>query len=103
MSTVQLFADLLRRLPRPVRQAIYTVWTLLGAVLAAWQYFNWSDIGSLSVTEALQAYALLSPALGTLAAVNSAKPRETELVDFGEDEGDLSSFDPVTDPDDVFV
>ena len=103
MSALQLIADLLRRLPRPVRQAIYTVWTLLGAVLAAWQYFNWSDIGSLSVTDALQAYAFLSPVLGTLAAVNSAKPRETEMVDFGEDEGDLPSFDPLTEPDEVFV
>jgi hypothetical protein len=103
MPALQFVADLLRRLPRPVRQGIYTVWTLLGAVLAAWQQFSWPDLGSVSSTEALEVYVFLSPVLGTLAAVNTTKPRESEMVDFPEDVDDLPSFEAVGDPDEVFV
>jgi hypothetical protein len=108
MNPVQLFGEQIRDLvPRRVRRTMYSVWTLLGALLAAWQTLNWGDLGPISATEAVQAYAFLSPALVALAAVNAPKPREDEVVDWVDDDADddvdVSSFDPVVDPDAVFA
>jgi hypothetical protein len=102
MSPVQLLADYLRRLPRRVRQTIYTVWTLIGAGLAACQSFDVTDLGPITVAQALQAFAYLSPAMGAIAVANAAKPQEAEVVDYDEDFDD-TSFTAAADPEGVYA
>jgi hypothetical protein len=90
MSPVEILADSLRRLPRRVRRTIYTVWTLLGAGLAACQSFDVTDLGPITVAQALQAFAYLSPVMGAIAVANAAKTPEVEVVDYDEDFDDSS-------------
>jgi hypothetical protein len=102
MSPLSQLATLLRDLPRPWRRAIYSAWTLIGAVLAVCQGVGIDDLGPVTMTQALQGYAALSPFIGGLAAVNAAPTPEVELVDYDEDFDD-SSFTGGEEPDPVYA
>jgi hypothetical protein len=104
MSPLPILADLLRRLPQNVRRTIYSILTLVGAALATCGYLGVDNIGSLSLDAAFKSYATLSPLIGgvALANVGPGKTAQPSMVgDFDEDV-DMSSFEPVGDPDEVF-
>lgn len=88
-------ADLLRRLPSSVRRTLYVVVSIAGAALAVCQLVGWDDLGPVTVDQALQAYALLSPAVGVVAVANVSPA--TGFEEFGQGfaaDFDLSSFEP---------
>ena len=101
--------SLLRDLPAPVRKALYVLVTLLGLTLGVLQAVDVSEIGPLSMTEALQVYAFLSPLAGVVAVANVGKPTgdpaagSAALGDVVADHGiDMSAFEPVGTIDDVY-
>jgi hypothetical protein len=104
MNPVQ---SVLQDLPQGVRKTIYTILILVGAVLTALQSAGIENLGPVTLTDALTAYAVLSPLIGVLAVANVSKPREEELAasgSLGDVAGtlDLSSFEPVGQIDDVY-
>jgi hypothetical protein len=86
-----------------VRRAIYTTIVLLGAVLAILNASGVSTLGPMTMTEALQVYAYLSPLAGVVAVANVSKPA-AEASDYQtyDEDVDLSSFEPVGDVDEVY-
>lgn len=121
MSTANAVAptaqSLLRDLPAPVRKALYVLVTLLGLALGILQAVDVSEIGPLTMTQALQVYAFLSPLAGVVAVANVGRPSaegaagspvdsvigSAALGDLvGEHGIDMSAFEPVGDMDDVY-
>ncbi|MBA2952892.1 hypothetical protein GON03_22970 [Nocardioides sp. MAH-18] len=104
--------SLLRDLPAPVRKALYVAVTLLGLALGVLQAVDVSEIGPLSMTQALQVYAFLSPLAGVVAVANVGRPAgdaagsamgSAALGDLVADHGiDMSAFEPVGAIDDVY-
>jgi hypothetical protein len=103
MTPIQSLTDLLRSLPSGVRRGIYTTIVLLGALLAILDASGVTDLGPMTVAQALQVYAYISPIAGVVAVANVSKPA-ADTADYqghGEDV-DLSSFQPVGDVDEVY-
>jgi hypothetical protein len=101
MNSLSVITGLLQRLPATVRRALYSFVSLAGLVLAVVQLLGWEDLGPISVARALQAYALVSPAVGVVAVAN-VTPAAPDVEDFGQDfddDVDLSSFVPAAEDD----
>jgi hypothetical protein len=97
--------SLLQSLPPRVRQTLYWLVTGVGAALFVLQYVGVDDLGPVTMTQALQAYALVSPLVGAVAVANVKKPavESTGLGDLVQDHDlDMSGFEPVGDMDDVY-
>jgi hypothetical protein len=103
MSTISAPAQLLRQLPASVRSTIYTVVVIAGAFLGICQALGIDSLGSVSIDQALQVYAYAAPLTGVVAVANVARPDAG--VDYAglEEPSDLSLFEPVGDPDDVYA
>lgn len=96
---------LLQDLPAPLRKALYTTITVLGVLLAILQTLDVTDLGPITMTQALQIYAVLSPLVGAVAVANVNKPtvESAGLGDLVQDyDLDMSAFEPVGDMDDVY-
>ena len=95
----------LQALPAPLRQTLYSLVTILGLTLGVLQAIDVNDLGPLTMTQALQAYAFLSPLVGAVAVANVNKP-PVESAGLGElvedNDLDMSAFEPVGDIDDVY-
>ena len=96
---------LLQDLPAPLRKSLYALITVAGLVLAILETLDVSDLGPLTMTQALQIYAFLSPLVGAVAVANVNKPVGDsaalgELVE--KYDLDMSAFEPVGDMDDVY-
>lgn len=101
---IQFLTDSLRRLPPGMRKTIYTAMVLFGLALAVCGYLDIDDLGPVSLERAMEVYATLSPVIGGVAVANVGSPDKSgqlALSDFDEDV-DLTSFEPVGDPDEVF-
>jgi hypothetical protein len=101
--------SLLQDLPAPLRKTLYALVTIFGLTLGILQSVGVSDLGPLSMTQALQVYAYLSPLVGAVAVANVKKPaadpgvESAGLGDLVQDyELDMSAFEPVGDMDDVY-
>lgn len=105
--------SLLRDLPAPVRKALYVLVTLLGLTLGVLQAVDVSEIGPLTMTQALQVYAFLSPLAGVVAVANVGRAAgdpgadtamgSAALGDLVADHDiDLSAFEPVGGIDEVY-
>ena len=93
MPGISVISNLLQGLPAPLRRTLYAVVSLAGAVIAVCQIVGWKTLGPVSLDQALQAYALISPAVGVVAVANVSTATGTE--DFGQgfdDDFDLSTF-----------
>jgi hypothetical protein len=97
---------LLQELPAPLRQTLYTLITILGLTLGILQSIDVNNLGPLTMTQALQIYAFLSPLVGAVAVANVNKPVPTDSAGLGElvqdNDLDMSAFEPVGDIDDVY-
>jgi len=97
--------SLLQGLPTPLRKALYVIITIAGLVLAILESFDVTEIGPVTMTQALQAYAYLSPLVGAVAVAN-VKKAPVESAGLGEMvqdyDLDMSGFEPVGDMDDVY-
>lgn len=96
---------LLQDLPAPLRKTLYAVITVVGLLLAILQTLDVSNLGPVTMTQALQIYAFLSPAVGAVAVANVNKPvvESAGLGDLVQDHDlDMSAFEPVGDMDDVY-
>jgi hypothetical protein len=97
--------SLLQELPPPVRKSLYVLITVVGLVLAILESLDVSDLGPITMTQALQVYAYLSPLVGAVAVANVKKP-VVESAGLGELVQDydleMSAFEPVGDIDDVY-
>lgn len=96
---------MLQQLPPRVRKTLYWVITAVGAVLAILQGFGVEDLGPITMTQALQYYAFVSPFVGAVAVANVKKaPVESSgLGEMVQDyDLDMSGFEPVGDMDDVY-
>ncbi len=104
MNAFAPIADLLRSLPSPVRRTFYTLLTAVGAVLAALKGFGVTDLGPITLNQALAAYTYASSAIGLVAVSNVKRPDDegASYVDYYEDDVDLSDFEPVGDGEDVY-
>jgi hypothetical protein len=101
---IQFLTDALRSLPPGARKTIYTALALFGVALAVCGYAGIDDLGPFSLDQAMAIYATLSPVIGGVAVANVGSPDKSPqfaLSDFDEDV-DLSSFEPVGDPAEVF-
>ncbi len=96
-----LYAQALQALPRSVRQTLYTALVALGAALSLLSGIGIHDIGTLSVDRALEIYAYLASAVGVVAVAN-VKPVDKGFHVEHEEDVDLSSFEPIGDPGDVY-
>jgi hypothetical protein len=97
--------SLLQDLPAPLRKALYVIITIVGLVLAILESLDVSDLGPVTMTQALQAYAYLSPLVGAVAVANVKKPvvESPGLGELVQDyDLDMSGFEPVGDMDDVY-
>ena len=97
--------SLLQGLPAPLRQTLYTLITILGLTLGVLQSIDVNEIGPLTMTQALQIYAFLSPVVGAVAVANVKKPvvESPALGELVQDyDLDMSGFEPVGDMDDVY-
>jgi hypothetical protein len=96
---------LLQELPPPLRKTLYALVTIVGLVLAILQTLDVNDLGPLTMTQALQVYAYVSPLVGAVAVANVKKP-VVESAGLGElvqeYDLDMSAFEPVGDMDDVY-
>ena len=93
---------MLQSLPEPARKILYSVLGLVGLALAIFTVAGIDDLGPITLTQALEAYTLLSVATGGVAVANvGTSNRAPELSDFDEDV-DLASFEPIGHVDDVF-
>ena len=74
-------------------------------MLGILQSLDVNDLGPLTMTQALQVYAFLSPLVGAVAVANVNKP-PVESAGLGElvqdNDLDMSAFEPVGDIDDVY-
>jgi hypothetical protein len=103
MTPIQSLTDLLRSLPSGVRRGIYTTIVLLGALLAILDASGVTNLGPMTVAQALQVYAYISPVAGVVAVANVSKPApDTADAQVHEEDVDLSSFQPVGDVDEVY-
>ena len=96
---------LLQELPAPLRKTLYAVVTIVGLVLAILQTLDVSDLGPLTMTQALQIYAFLSPLVGAVAVANVSKPvvESTGLGELVQDHDlDMAAFEPVGQSEDVY-
>jgi hypothetical protein len=96
---------LLQELPPPLRKTLYYLVTIVGLTLWILQSFDVNDLGPITMTQALQAYALVSPLVGAVAVANVKKPvvESAGLGDLVQDhELDMSAFEPVGDMHDVY-
>lgn len=103
MTRTRLLNLTLQALPAPLRRTLYSVLGLVGAALAICTVIGLDDLGPITLTQALEAYAFLSAATGGVAVANVGRRPDdgAELGDFDEDV-DLSSFAPIGHEDDVF-
>ena len=101
MTPIATLAELLRRLPQGLRKTIYSILAIIGALLALLVSLGVNEIGSISLTRALELYAYISPAIGVVAVANVSKPVDEAVADFDEDV-DLSMFEPVGAEEDVY-
>ena len=95
----------LQELPPPLRKTLYTIITIVGLVLAILETLDVSDLGPITMTQALQIYAFLSPVVGAVAVANVKKPvvESSGLGELVQDyDLDMSGFEPVGDMDDVY-
>jgi hypothetical protein len=96
---------LLQELPPPLRKTLYYLVTIIGLTLWILQSFDVNDLGPITMAQALQAYALVSPLVGAIAVANVKKPA-VESAGLGELVQDydleMSGFEPVGDLDDVY-
>lgn len=108
MTLIQIVPEILRRLPAPVRSAIYTALLVLGGVLALFTAMGWKDLGIVTTDKALEIYAFISPLVGGVAVANvgqsATELRQAELasIPFEEEPVDVSSFEPIADDTKVF-
>lgn len=103
MSPMHGVTELLRQLPPPVRTGIYWAAVLVGALLGGLQGLGVETLGSVTVARALEIYAYVVPLTGVLAVANVGnKPAAATEYDELEEPTDLSSFEPVGNPDDVY-
>lgn len=102
MTSTLPVADLLRQLPTSVRRTLYAVIVVLGAVLAILDAVGVTDLGPITVAQALQIYAYISPLVGVVAVANVRPHTEAEAMAEHDEDVDLSSFAPVSDPADVY-
>ena len=96
---------LLQDLPAPLRKSLYALITVAGLVLAILETLDVSDLGPITMTQALQIYAFLSPVVGAVAVANVKKPvvESPGLGELVQDyDLDMSGFEPVGDMDDVY-
>lgn len=95
----------LQDLPRPVRRTLYWIVSILGLLLGVLQAVDVTDLGPITMAQALQAFAFLSPFAGFVAVANVSKPSAVEdsagLGDLVQGM-DLSAFEPVGAIDDVY-
>jgi hypothetical protein len=95
----------LQQLPPQVRKTLYWLVTGVGAALAILQAIGVDDLGPITMTQALQYYAAVSPFVGAIAVANVKKP-VVESAGLGEMVQDydleMSGFEPVGDMDDVY-
>lgn len=108
MTAMQPLTDLLRSLPSGVRKTLYALIVVLGAVLAILDAAGVTDLGPITVDQALQIYAYVSPVAGVVAVANVGRPStaaeaeaEAGMPAYDED-ADLSSFQPVGDVEEVY-
>jgi hypothetical protein len=101
--------SLLQELPAPVRKTLYALIAIVGLVLAILQTLDVNDLGPLTMTQALQIYAFLSPLVGAVAVANVSKPAPGSMVEaagLGElvqdYDLDMSAFEPVGEIADVY-
>jgi hypothetical protein len=96
---------LLQELPPPLRKTLYYLVTIVGLTLWILQSLDVNDLGPITMAQALQAYALVSPLVGAVAVANVKKP-VVESAGLGElvqdHDLDMSGFEPVGDMDDVY-
>src|SRR4029079_5017678 len=103
MTPIQSLTDLLRSLPSGVRRGIYTTIVLAGALLAILNASGVSEVGPISVAQALQVYAYISPLAGVVAVANVGKPAPVQAHQPTYDEDvDLRAFQPVGDIEEVY-
>lgn len=95
----------LQGLPSSFRKVLYWVVAILGLTLGVLQAADVEDLGPITMTQALNVFAFLSPIAGLVAVANVSKPNPAEdssgLGDLVADM-DLSGFEPVGDIDDVY-
>lgn len=103
MTPTRLLSESLQRLPEPLRKTLYSILGLIGAALAVCAALEINDLGPITLTQALEAYAFLSAATGGVAFANVGD-KSTEPVPISEfdEDVDLSSFEPIGHVDDVF-
>lgn len=103
MTPTRLLSEALQRLPEPLRKTLYSVLGLVGAALAVCAVAGIDDLGPITLKEALEAYAFLSAATGSVALANVGNPSSegAEFSDFDEDV-DLSTFEPIGHVADVY-
>jgi len=96
--------SLLQGLPPRVRQTLYWLVTGVGATLFVLQYVGVDDLGPITMTQALEAYALVSPLVGAVAVANVKKSVDDSpgLGDLQDNDLDMAEFEPVGDMDDVY-
>jgi hypothetical protein len=97
--------SLLQDLPPQLRKTLYYLVTIFGLTLGILQAVDVNELGPITMTQALQAYAFLSPLVGAVAVANVKKPavESTGLGDLVQDyDLDMSGFEPVGDMDDVY-
>lgn len=103
MSPMHSAAEVLRQLPPRVRTGIYWAAVLVGALLGGLQGLGVETLGSVTVARALEIYAYVVPLTGVLAVANVGnKPAAATEYEELEEPIDLSSFEPVGNPDDVY-
>jgi len=96
---------ILQQLPPRVRKTLYWLVTGVGAALAILQGAGVDDLGPITMTQALQYYAVVSPFVGAIAVANVKKPvvESAGLGEMVQDyDLDMSGFEPVGDMDDVY-
>jgi hypothetical protein len=96
---------LLQELPPPLRKTLYYLVTIIGLTLWILQSFDVNDLGPITMAQALQAYALVSPLVGAIAVANVKKPavESSGLGELVQDyDLEMSGFEPVGDLDDVY-
>lgn len=103
MTPIHSTAEMLRRFNPRVRATIYTALVLIGAALSACQAFGIDKLGSVTIDQALTVYASLAPLTGVVAVANVTGPATGEEYADLEEPADLSLFEPIGNPEDVYA